>query len=214
MEAKRLLLVDDHSVLRAGLKMLLDSQEDMVVVGEAASAEESIECIKEVNPDVVLLDISMPGIGGIEVISKLINIKPNARILMLTMHEDEEYLQKSLREGAAGYVLKKAVDTELLEAIRTVARGDMFLHPSMTKALVQTLYQTQKEEAKRPAASLSEREKEVLRLIALGHTNREIGDQLAVSIKTVETHKARIMEKTGCERRSELVRYALDQGLV
>lgn len=195
--------------------MLLDSQSDMVVIGESASGEEAIEKVRTLHPDVVLMDISMPGISGIEAVSRLRVINPGIRVLMLTMHDDEEYLQKALREGAVGYVLKKAADTELLEAIRTVARGDVFLHPSMVKNLVQSMYHPEKkEECRKQTANLSEREKEVIRLVALGHTNQEISDMLSVSIKTVETHKARIMEKIGCGRRSELVRYALDQGYI
>ena len=208
----RLLLVDDHAVLRSGLKMLLNSQKDMTVIGEAESGLEAITEAKELNPDIVLLDISMPGMSGLEAIEK---IKKNclAKVLMLTMHADEKYLQNALEAGASGYVLKQAADTELLQAIRDVAKGEVYLDSHLAQNLVKSMYLSQKE-SKHSDSVLTEREKEVLKLIALGYTNKEIGEALQVSVKTVETHKSRMMEKLRCRKRSELVRFAIDHGYV
>lgn len=208
----RLLLVDDHAVLRSGLKMLLNSQKDMAVIGEAESALKAIMEAKELNPDIVLLDISMPGMSGLEAIEK---IKSNslAKVLMLTMHADEKYLQNALEVGASGYVLKQAADTELLQAIRDVAKGEVYLDSHLAQNLVKSMYLSQKE-SKHSDSVLTEREKEVLKLIALGYTNKEIGEALQVSVKTVETHKSRMMEKLRCRKRSELVRFAIDHGYV
>ena len=208
----RLLLADDHTVLRAGLRLLLDSQEDMIVIGEAISGEEAIEKARALKPDVVLLDISMPGMGGLNAISRISN-EEITKVLMLTMHQDKEYLQQALSEGAKGYVLKQAADTELLDAIRRVARGEVYVDKQLAQELFKNMYRSDNS-GRTAASSLSEREKEVLKLVALGYTNKEIGESLSVSIKTVETHKAKIMEKTGCQRRSELVRYAIQNGFI
>lgn len=213
-EKIRILLVDDHAVLRTGLRMFFNSQEDMEVAGEAVSAEDAFEKLLSIKPDIVLLDISLPGISGVEAIARIKELSPEVRVLMLTMHEGEEYLQQTLQAGANGYVLKKAADTELLEAVRAVARNDVFVHPSMAQTLIRALYTRDVNESCRKNINLTEREKEVLNLVALGHTNKEISEKLSVSVKTVETHKARIMEKTDCERRSELVRYAMQQGYI
>lgn len=208
----RLFLVDDHSVLRSGLKMILNSQKDMVVIGEADSGSAAIAKIKEINPDIILLDISMPDMSGLQALEKLSKVS-SAKILMLTMHADEKYLQEALKSGASGYVLKQAADTELLQAIRDVARGELYLDSSLAQNLVKSMYSPRKDN-NRSASNLTEREKEVLRYIALGYTNKEIGESLSVSVKTVETHKARIMEKIQCHKRSDLVRYAIEQGYI
>ncbi len=208
----RLLLVDDHSVLRSGLKMIINSQKDMVVIGEADSGTSALAKVKQCNPDIVLLDISMPKMSGLEVLTKILKIS-SAKILMLTMHADEKYLQESLKAGASGYVLKQAADTELLQAIREVAKGEIYLDSNLAQNLVKSIYGPRKE-AKNADSILTEREKEVLRYVALGYTNKEIGETLLVSVKTVETHKSRIMEKIQCYKRSELVRYALEHGYI
>ncbi|CDX04352.1 Oxygen regulatory protein NreC [Desulfitobacterium hafniense] len=208
----RLFLVDDHSVLRSGLKMILNSQKGMVVIGEADSGSAAIAKIKEINPDIILLDISMPDMSGLQALEKLSKVS-SAKILMLTMHADEKYLQEALKSGASGYVLKQAADTELLQAIRDVARGEIYLDSSLAQNLVKSMYSPRKDN-NRSASNLTEREKEVLRYIALGYTNKEIGESLSVSVKTVETHKARIMEKIQCHKRSDLVRYAIEQGYI
>lgn len=211
----RILLGDDHAVLRAGLKILLNAEEDLEVIGEAADGVEVIEKAAELHPDLVLLDLSMPKMNGVECIHGLLTEQPDLKILVLTMHDDEEYLKAVLQAGAKGYVLKKAADVELLSAIRTVARGELFIYPSMATAL---LYQMVNPQANPPsvkkAKQLSEREREVLRLLALGHTNQEIADMLCVSVKTVETYRARLMEKLNMHRRAELVRYAVENGIV
>ncbi|MEA5024881.1 LuxR family two component transcriptional regulator [Desulfitobacterium sp. LBE] len=208
----RLFLVDDHSVLRSGLKMILNSQKDMVVIGEAESGSDAIAKIKQINPDIVLLDISMPKMSGLEALEKLSKVS-SAKILMLTMHADEKYLQEALKAGASGYVLKQAADTELLQAIRDIAQGEIYLDSNLAQNLVKSIYSPRKE-SNSSDSNLTEREKEVLRYIALGYTNKEIGESLLVSVKTVETHKARIMEKLQCHKRSDLVRYALEHGYI
>lgn len=208
----RLFLVDDHCVLRSGLKMILNSQKDMVVIGEADSGVAALTKIKTINPDIILLDISMPNMNGLEALDKISKVC-TAKILMLTMHADEKYLQEALKAGASGYVLKQAADTELVQAIREVAKGEIYLDSSLAQNLVKSMYSLRKE-TNNPDSNLTEREKEVLRYIALGYTNKEIGESLLVSVKTVETHKARIMEKIRCHKRSDLVRYAIDNGYI
>lgn len=208
----RLLLVDDHTVLRSGLRLLLDSNQDMTVVGEAESGEEAIEKVKEINPDIVLLDISMPGMGGIQALKKIKQIS-GAKVLMLTMHADEEYLKEGLQAGASGYVLKQAADSELIGAIREVFNGRIYLDSGMAQNLLKTIYHPVNNK-NQINSTLTDREREVLKLIALGYTNKEIGEILVVSVKTVESHKTKIMEKIKCKKRSEMVRYAIENGYI
>lgn len=208
----RILLADDHAVLRAGLRALLAAQGDLEVVGEAADGTEAIRLAQALHPDVVVMDIGMPGVSGIDATAKIKRELPAAKVLILSMHDDRGYLRQVLRAGASGYVLKKAADTELLAAIRAAARGEVFLDPAMAKALVDELMEPQI--AARETPSLSDREREVLRLIARGHTNQQVADRLCVSVKSVETYKARLMEKLGLKGRAELVRYALQHGLL
>ena len=209
------MLADDHAVLRAGLRVLLNAEEDFVVVGEAADGEEVLTKVKALSPDLLLLDLTMPKMNGLECIGQLMHIAPQVKILVLTMHDDEGYLKAALRAGAKGYVLKKAADTELLTAIRTVARGEMFIYPSMATALVYKMVNPPEPIPKeRKLKNLSERESEVLQYLALGHTNQEIADILHVSVKTVETYKSRVMEKLELHKRAELVRYALENGII
>ena len=213
-EKTRVLLVDDHTILRTGLRMFFNSQKDLVVIGEAVSGEDALEKVQLHHPDVVILDISMPGMNGIEAIARIKQLTPDVGIIILTMHEAEEYLKQAMQAGASGYVLKKAADTELLEAVRAVARKEIFLNPSMSSMLIQSIFQPEIKEESKSNINLTGRETEVLKLVALGHTNKEISEKLSVSIKTVETHKARVMEKTGCERRSEIVRFAMREGYI
>ncbi|MHB1406586.1 MAG: response regulator [Desulfitobacteriaceae bacterium] len=211
----RILLGDDHAVLRAGLKVLLNVEEDLEVVGEAADGIEVLEKAAKLRPDLVLLDLTMPRMNGVECIRNLLTEQPDLKILVLTMHDDEEYLKAVIQAGAQGYVLKKAADVELLSAIRTVSRGEMFIYPSMATALLYQMVNPQvSSPALKKAKQLSEREREVLRLLALGHTNQEIADMLCVSVKTVETYRARLMEKLNMHKRAELVRYAVENGIV
>lgn len=212
----RVLLADDHAVLRSGLRLLLSGQPDMEVVGEAADGEEAIAKTRELKPDVLLLDITMPGVSGLEVLERIKKEEPDVKVVVLTMHDDESYVERIMMAGGSGYVLKKAADTELLQAIRAVQQGGIYLHPTMTRALVSQLRRkaAAQEKQSRSASKLSERELEVLKLVAQGYTNKEIADMIFLSVKTVETHKAHIMDKLELRSRAELVRYALDNGLL
>lgn len=213
MSKIRLLLVDDHSILRAGLKMLLNSQPDMEVVGEAGDGAEAVKMAQETQPDVVIMDLTMPGEGGIEATRRIRQTVPDAKVLVLTMHDDGAYLRAALGAGAAGFVVKQAADTELLSAIRAVASGRTVVFSGFSCDPLELLGE-QERGGRDGMALLSEREKEVLRLLALGYTNQEIAELLYISVKTVESHKSRIMEKLGCTRRVELVRFALEHGLI
>jgi two-component system, NarL family, response regulator NreC len=211
----RILLADDHAVLRSGLRLLLETQPDLQVVGEAATGTETLNMAETLQPNLILLDLSMPHIGGLDALPMLRQIVPSAHILILTMHDDAQYLRKAIQSGASGYILKKAADVELLSAIRAVLRGEMYVHPSMTKSLLEDLLpQSGDTTEKESWDSLSDREQEVLKLVALGHTSAEIAEQLILSVKTVETYRARGMEKLGLRTRAALVRYALKSGLI
>lgn len=208
----RLILADDHTVLRSGLRMLLNSHEDMEVVGEADSGETALERVIELNPDIVILDISMPGMGGISALKKIKEIS-EAKVLMLTMHADEEYLKEALEAGVDGYVLKQAADSELIQAIREVAKNQIYLDSDLAQNLVKSMYHPSKKKNEHDS-KLTDREKEVLELIALGNANKEIAEILTISVKTVESHKTKIMEKIQCQKRSEMVRYAIENGYI
>ena len=203
----RILLADDHHVVRAGLRALIDAQDDMEVVAEAAEGEAACRLAAELAPDVAVLDVSMPLLGGAQATERIVRDRPGTRVLALTVHEDRGYLQQLMQAGASGYLLKRAAADDLIHAIRTVARGGTFLDPSLAGKVLGGL-------AGRPAqgGELSDREEEGLRLIARGHTNREIAARLDVSVKTVETHKARAMEKLGVDGRSGIVAYAIRAG--
>ena len=212
----RLLLADDHAVLRAGLRALLNAQPDMEVVAEAADGKETVQRSHEVIPDIVLMDITMPVLSGLEATREIKSQNPAIRVLVLTMHEDESYLYRLLRAGADGDVPKKAADTELPDAIRATYRGEHFIHSSMTAGLVAETRDKPLTELveSRDNGVLSQREGEVLRLLAMGHTNQQIADKLYLSVKTVETYKARLKDKLGLRGRAELVRYAIQAGLL
>ena len=211
----RIVLADDHAVLRAGLSALLNAECDMTVVGEAGNGAECLQVVAEAHPDVILLDLNMPQMSGLDVLPKLRQLVPESRILVLTMHDDGSYLRQVLAAGGAGYVLKQAADSELLTAIRTVYHGGTFLHPAHTQALLQPAQPTSTEpEDDTAVALLSDRELEVLKLLALGHSNKEIAEMLYLSVKTVETYKARVMEKLELKTRSALVRFALKHDLL
>jgi len=209
----RVLLADDHAVLRAGLKALIDAEPDLTVVGEAGNGEEAVRLTERLKPDVVVMDISMPVKDGLQATAEIGATAPGTRVLVLTMHAEEQYLLKVLEAGGSGYVLKRSADTELMEAIRAVHRGEAYLYPSATRLLLQA-YRTGDRPQSPAGGKLSEREEEVLRLTAEGYSNSEIGKQLYLSPKTVDTYRQRIMEKLGLHHRAELVRYALDTGLL
>ncbi len=210
----RVLLADDHSVLRIGLRMLIEAQPDMTVVGEAGNGLEALAKAEELVPDVLLLDLSMPLLGGLAALGRLRQTVPQTRVLVLTMHDDEEYLRVALQSGAAGYVLKRAAETELLAAIRAVMRGDFYLHPGVTRLLLDDMDLLPTPPLTDPWETLSEREQQVLRLVALGHTSAEIAGTLSLSAKTIETYRARGMEKLEFRTRAQLVRYVLRHGLM
>ncbi|MGB8511159.1 MAG: response regulator transcription factor [Pyrinomonadaceae bacterium] len=212
MSKLRVYLVDDHSILREGLALLVNSQPDMEVVGQAGDGEEALEGISALAPEVVVLDVSMPKLGGAETTERLKLSFPHIRVLVLTRHGEQSYLRQLLRAGASGYVLKKAAAEELIGAIRAVAAGGTYLDSSLAGHVVDNYVGQQAAKTSSRGGNLSEREAEVLRLIALGHSNKEIASQLNISVRTAETYKVRLMEKLGLNSRAEIVRYALQQG--
>ena len=208
------LLADDHGIVRAGLRALLDAQQDSDVVGEASDGDEAVELVRQLEPDIVIMDISMPG-GGLEATRKIAKLELPTRILILTIHAEERYLLPVLEAGGSGYVRKASLHTDLIDAVRTVFRGEVFLEPAATRMLLQGYLDRANDGIELdPGKLLSEREREVLKLTAEGFTAQEIGDQLFLSPKTVETYRHRIMHKLGFSHRSELVRYALRAGLL
>lgn len=210
------LIADDHAILRAGLKVLINSQPDMKVVGEACDSESVIAMAKETTPDVVLLDLAMPG-GGLRSIEAICTASPQTRILVLTMHDDQAYLRCALAAGASGYLVKRAADAELLTALRTVHRGRSYIDVALAETGLQDVIDTSTGYATQNAqgvSSLSPREREVLELVAYGYTNREVADKLQVSTKSVETYRARVLEKLQLRTRADLVRFALEMGIV
>jgi DNA-binding NarL/FixJ family response regulator len=209
----RILIADDHAVLRAGLRMLIGSQRDLEVVGEASDGDEAVRKAAALRPDVALVDISMPGSSGIRAIERLREAAPATRVLVLTMHDMPAYLRAALAAGASGYVVKRAADSVLLAAIRDVYHGRMALDPALAASVVQSGIRRRGATGAMVAAPLSQREREVLELVAQGYTNQQIADHLGLSVKTVETYRARLVEKLGLQSRAELVRYALDSGL-
>lgn len=211
----RLLLADDHAVVRSGLRLLLESQPDMAIIGEAETGEEAVRRTAELRPDVVLMDIEMPGINGIEATRRIKGQSPATAMLALTMYEDDQYFFEMLRAGAAGYVPKRAAPDELASAIRAVSRGDVFIHPSLAGRLVQDyLLRRDTDEQEPPIDDLTPREQEVLTLIAEGLSNGEIAERLVISIKTVDRHRENIMRKLNLHNRVDLVKYALRKGLI
>lgn len=212
--ALRILIIDDHAVLRSGLRLLLATQPDLQVVGEAADGDEGLARIRQLRPDLVILDLSMPGLDGQAALRRMMAEQPWLKVVVLTMHDDPEFVRATLTTGARGYVLKRAADTELLTAIRQVAAGETYVYPSLAAKLLVPPEPREPREPRAPTGRLSARELEVLQLIALGYTQQEIAERLGVSVKTVETHKGRISEKLGLRTRAELVRYALQHDLI
>jgi two-component system response regulator NreC len=205
----RTLIADDHGVLRAALRALLNARPELEVVGEAADGNEVLRLTGELHPALVLMDISMPGRSGIETTRELKQMRPEAHVLILTVHEDEELLREAIRAGASGYVVKRALESELLNAIAAVMRGDLYVHPVMTRALVADLTNSTAASTDGHGEQLTPRELQVLALIAKGYTNVQVADSLMLSVRTVESHRANIMGKLGLHNRAELVRYAM-----
>lgn len=212
----KLLLADDHAVVRSGLRMLLEAQPDMEIIAESENGRETVEKVLALRPDVVLMDIEMPGINGIEATRRIKESAPETAVLALTMYEDDQYFFEMLKAGAAGYIPKRAAPDALVNAIRTVQRGEVFLYPSMAAYLVEDYLQRDEEpeDGDLDLSDLTPREKEVLVLIAEGLTNPEISDKLTISVKTVDRHRENIMRKLNIHNRIDLVKYALKKGLI
>lgn len=211
MSALRVLIVDDHGVVRAGLRRVLEAEPGIEVVGEAEDARTAVFQARATKPDVVLMDVTMPGKSGIEATPDVLHDVPSARVLILSMQDDPSYVRAAFAAGAAGYVLKEAAETELVTAVRAVAAGEEYVQPGLGARLVAA----EAEERRRTEADpLTERERGVLRLLALGFTNQEVAAKLYVSVRTVETHRAHVLRKLGLKTRAELVRYALERGLL
>jgi two-component system, NarL family, response regulator NreC len=207
----RVLIVDDHAVVRSGLKLVLEADEAIEPVGEAGTARDAIFEARSLKPDVILLDVVMPDQSGLDIIPTLLHENPDTKILVLSMQDDPRYVREAFDAGASGYVLKEAADSEVVAAVREVAGGGRYVDPELGARLVAAESAERKRAEEDP---LSDREGEVLRLLALGHTNQEIAKRLYISVRTAETHRAHIMQKLRLSNRAELVRYALDRGLL
>jgi two-component system response regulator NreC len=212
-EGTKILLVDDHAMFRAGIKALLEAEGRLSVVGEASSGDEAVDRVRELKPDVVVMDLSMPGSNGLEATRRIAALELDTKVLVLTVHAEEEYLVPVVEAGASGYLTKTSADTDLIEAIKVVARGEVYLPPKATTLLLQR-YKASESEDTAGLHDLSTREQEVLALTAEGYSSREIGKKLFISPKTVDTYRSRIMDKLGLNHRSALVRFALRVGLL
>jgi DNA-binding NarL/FixJ family response regulator len=207
----RILVVDDHAVLRDGIRAMLGLHDDIEIVGEASDGRQAVEKAQELDPDVVLMDLAMPEMDGMEATRRIIKKNPKVKVLVLTQHDNKEYILSAIKAGALGYVPKRALGSELVTAVRAVHRGDSFLYPSAATALIQDyLHQVDEE----PYNDLTGREREILKMIAEGNTSREIADKLVISLKTVLGHRTQIMKKLGIHNRTELIKYSLRKGLI
>lgn len=207
----KVLVVDDHALLRDGIRALLSIQDDIEVVGEATDGREAINLVRQLSPDVVLMDISMPLMDGLEATRRIHKENPKVKVLILTQHDNKEYMLSSVKAGAAGCVPKRAVASELISAIRVVHQGDSYLYPSVAKVLIKDYLQKMQQD---PYERLTNREREVLKLVAEGRTSRDIASLLCISIKTVLGHRTKVMEKLDIHNRTELVKYAIRKGLI
>jgi two-component system, NarL family, response regulator NreC len=207
-------VADDHAILRTGLRMLINAQPDMEVVGEAEDGIEAVQAVQNVNPDVVILDVTMPRSGGLDAIKHIAARNRSTRVLLLTMHEEPAYLRTALAAGASGYVLKKSVDADLLSAIRAVSKGRTYVDSELAEILVRDAFSKDDIAGSAANSVLSDRELQVLKLVAEGFSSREIAEQIYISTKTVETYRARFAEKLGLKSRAQIVRYALNLGLL
>jgi two-component system response regulator NreC len=214
MSKIRLLLVDDHRIVRAGLRMLFMAEPGIEIVGEADNAEEALQVIQELEPDVVIMDVAMPGMSGIEATRRIKEAHPDVAVLALTMHEDEQYFFEMLNAGASGYIPKRAAPDDLVSAIRVVSQGNVFLYPTLAKLLVKDFLHRVETAPDSKADTLTPREREILINIAAGYTNRQIAQELNISFKTVDRHRENIMRKLNLHNRVELVKYAIEKGLI
>ncbi len=211
MEKIKVLIVDDHAIMRDGIRALLSIHNDIEAIGEASEGREAIEKVRELVPDVVIMDIAMPGMDGMEATRRIVKEKPKVKVLVLTQHDNKEYVLSAIKSGATGYVPKRALGSELISAIRAVYRGDSVLYPSAAAALIED-YRLRAEAD--PYDRLTAREREILKLIAEGHTSQKIADMLVISLKTVLGHRTKIMQKMDIHNRTELIKYAMRKGLI
>ena len=211
MDKIKVLVVDDHAILRDGIRALLGLHDDIEIVGEASEGKEAIKKARELVPDVVVMDIAMPEMDGLEATRRIRKKSPEVKVLVLTQHDNREYILSAIKAGVAGYVPKRALGSDLVSAIRTVYKGDSFLYPSAAAALIDSYLHQAEEE---PYDRLTAREREILKLIAEGHTSREIAGILFISLKTVLGHRTKIMEKLDLHNRTELIKYAMRKGLI
>ncbi|MGY5000641.1 response regulator [Streptomyces griseus] len=210
----RILLADDHALVRRGVRLILDGEPDLTVVAEAGDGAEAIEMARSEQPDLVILDIAMPRLTGLQAARELSRVMPGLRILMLTMYDNEQYFFEALKAGAAGYVLKSVADRDLVEACRAAMRDEPFLYPGAVTALIRNFLARAKDGEDLPARAITEREEEILKLVAEGHSSKEIAELLVISVKTVERHRANLLQKLGLRDRLELTRYAIRAGLI
>jgi two-component system response regulator NreC len=208
-QSLKIVLADDHTIVRQGLKLILSAQPDLEVIGEAANGREALDLVQKLKPDVVLMDVAMPEMNGIEATRRMVEVNSRVKILVLSMHKEAVYVREILKAGARGYILKDAIDSELLNAVRSVARGDGYISPAVSGALLSDY----RKDVIDPADLLTKREREVLQLIAEGQTNKEVATRLNLSVYTVDSHRGKIMEKLNLHSTGELVRFAIKNGL-
>jgi two-component system response regulator NreC len=214
MDKIRILLADDHTILREGIRSLLEDESDMVVIGEAEDGHTAVKLVKQLDPDIVLMDIAMPLLNGIEATRQIKRDNPRTKVLILTMHENEEYIRQLLAVGAVGYILKDAAARELLGAIRAVHRGEAVLSPAITRLVIEDYLRWGDLQPENDSSGLSPREREVLQLVAEGYTNKQIAEILSISIKTVQTHRLNMMSKLDLHDRGELIKYAIQKKII
>lgn len=214
MKTISVFLADDHKILREGIKSILERESDILITGEAEDGLSTVKLVNQLQPNVVILDIAMPKLNGLEAIRQIHHNNPNVKIIILTMHDNEEYIRQTLASGAMGYILKDAAAHELIDAIRTVNRGEAILSPAITSLVIANYLRWGNQETENSSDNLSAREREILQLIAEGHTNKQIADILCISIKTVQTHRLNLMKKLDLHDRGELIKYAIQKKII